>query len=55
MDLIGPGNPWQSEGLNSKIRDECLSMELFRLQVESKVVIKDWRRLYSGVRLHSSL
>ncbi len=58
LTLIDPGKPWQNgmvESFNGKFRDECLSMEWFRSRVEAKVVIEDWRRLYSDVRPHSSL
>ncbi len=58
MALIDPGKPWQngtSEGFNGKLRDECLSLEWFRVRQEAKVVIDIWREHYNLVRPHSSL
>ena len=46
MALIDPGKPWQNgtaESFNGKFRDECLSMEWFRVRQEAKVVIESWR------------
>ena len=58
MALIDPGKPWQNgtaESFNGKFRDECLSMEWFRVRQEAKVVIESWREHYNHVRPHSSL
>ena len=30
-------------------------MQWFKNRIDAKVVIEDWRRMYNGVRLHSSL
>ena len=56
--FIEPGKPWQNgsnESFNGKFRDECLSMEWFRVRQEAKVVIESWREHYNHVRPHSSL
>ncbi len=58
MALIDPGKPWQNgtaESFNGKFRDECLSMEWFRVRQEAKAVIESWREHYNHVRPHSSL
>ncbi|MCY4747511.1 IS3 family transposase [Pelomonas sp. UHG3] len=58
MVLNDPGKPWQNgadESFNGKFRDECLSVEWFRLRREAKVVIESWRQHYNEVRPHSSL
>ena len=55
---IDPGKPWQNgsnESFNGKFRDECLGMEWFKNRIDAKVVIEDWRKMYNGVRPHSSL
>ncbi len=55
---IDPGKPWQNgsnESFNGKFRDECLGMQWFKNRIDAKVVIGDWRRMYNGVRPHSSL
>jgi len=56
--LIDPDKPWQNgtdESFNGKLRDECLSVEWFRLRREAKVIIDAWREHYNLVRPHSSL
>jgi putative transposase len=56
--LSDPGKPWQNgtgESFNGKFRDECLSLEWFRLRREAASVIDAWRRHYNAVRPHSSL
>ena len=55
---IDPGSPWQNaygESFHSRLRDECLSMEVFASFAEAKVVIEAWRREYNEERPHSSL
>jgi putative transposase len=55
---IDPGKPWQNgsnESFNGKFRDECLGMQWFKNRIDEKVAIEDWRRMYNGVRPHSSL
>ena len=53
-----PGKPWQNganESFNGKFRDECLGMQWFKNRIDAKVAIDDWRKMYNGVRPHSSL
>ncbi len=55
---IDPGEPWQNganESFNGKFRDECLGMQWFKNRIDAKVAIEDWRKMYNGVRPHSSL
>ena len=55
---IDPGKPWQNganESFNGKFRDECLGMQWFKNRIDAKVVIEDWRKMYNGIRPHSSL
>ena len=55
---IDPGSPWQNafgESFHSRLRDECLSMEVFAGLAEARVVIGNWRREYNQERPHSSL
>ncbi len=55
---IDPGKPWQNganESFNGKFRDECLGMQWFKNRIDAKVAIDDWRKMYNGVRPHSSL
>jgi len=58
MAIIEPGKPWQNgsgESFNGKFRDECLSLEWFRMRIEAQTVIEIWRRHFNEVRPHSSL
>jgi transposase InsO family protein len=53
-----PGSPWENgytESFNSKLRDELLNGELFYTLREAQILIAGWRRLYNGLRPHSSL
>lgn len=55
---IEPGKPWQNgfvESLHGKLRDECLSMEVFASVREAKVITETWRQDYNQERPHSSL
>lgn len=55
---IEPGSPWQNgkgESFNSRFRDECLNMEIFRNLQEARVIVEMWRKHYNSVRPHSSL
>jgi len=55
---IYPGSPWENgyiESFNSKLRDELLNGEIFSTLREAQILIADWRRLYNGLRPHSSL
>jgi len=55
---IEPGSPWQNgfaESFHSRLRDECLSGELFATVAEARVLTELWRREYNQERPHSSL
>ena len=56
--FIEPGSPWENgyvESFNSKLRDELLNCEIFYTLKEAQILVADWRRLYNGLRPHSSL
>jgi putative transposase len=56
--FIEPGSPWENgyvESFNGKLRDELLNGEVFYTLTEAQILIADWRRLYNGLRPHSSL
>jgi len=56
--FIEPGSPWENgynESFNGKLRDECLSAEIFYSLKEARVVIELWRRHYNTRRPHSAL
>jgi putative transposase len=55
---IEPGRPWQNaygESFHSRLRDECLNLEVFAGRPEAQVVLELWRRDYNEQRPHSSL
>lgn len=55
---IEPGRPWQNgvnESFNSRLRDECLNMELFSCLSEARVTMANYRRYYNEERLHGAL
>ena len=43
------------QGCRSKLRDELLNGEIFFTLKEAQILVADWRRLYNGLRPHSSL
>jgi len=56
--FIEPGSPWENgfvESFNGKLRDELLHGEIFYTLKEAQILVADWRRLYNGLRPHSSL
>ena len=56
--FIEPGSPWENgyvESFNSKLRDELLNGEIFYTLKEAQILTANWRRLYNGLRPHSSL
>lgn len=56
--FIEPASPWENgyiESFNGKLRDELLNGELFSTLREAQILIANWRRLYNGLRPHSSL
>ena len=55
--FIEPSSLWENgyvESFNSKLRDELLNGEIFYTLKEAQILTADWRRLYNGLRPHSS-
>jgi putative transposase len=53
--FIEPGSPWENpfvESLNSRVRDELLSVEVFSCLAEAKVILEDFRQGYNRRRPH---
>jgi putative transposase len=58
LSFIPPGEPWRNgyiESFNSRIRDECLNVNVFWSLAQARVVIGDWKREYNWDRPHSAL
>lgn len=58
LHFIPPGEPWKNgyvESFNSRIRDECLNINMFWSLARARVVISDWKADYDHRRRHSSL
>jgi transposase InsO family protein len=56
--FIPPGQPWRNgyvESFNSRVRDECLNINIFWSLAHARVVITDWKHDYNTRRRHSSL
>jgi len=56
--FIPPGQPWRNgyiESFNSRVRDECLNINMFWSLPQARVVITDWKDNFNHTRLHSSL
>jgi len=56
--FIEPASPWENgyiESFNGKLRDELLNGEVFYTLKEAQILVANWRRLYNGLRPHSSL
>lgn len=56
--FIEPGLPWENgygESFNGKLHNELLDGEIFYTLKEAQVLVANWRRLYNGLRPHSSL
>ena len=45
----------ETESFNGKLRDELLNGEIFSTLKEAQILVAQWRRLYNGLRPHSSL
>jgi len=43
------------ESFNSRVRDECLNINMFWSQAQAQVVISDWKADYNHHRGHSAL
>jgi len=55
---IEPGKPWQNginESFNSRLRDECLNLELFYGLSEARCTIETYRHYFNEQRLHGAL
>ena len=58
LSFIPPGEPWRNgyvELFNSRVRDECLNINLFWSLTQARVVISDWKDEYNNYRRHSAL
>jgi putative transposase len=58
LHFIPPGQPWRNgyiESFNSRLRDECLNINMFWSLVQARVVISDWKADYNHRRRHSAL
>jgi len=58
LHFIPPGQPWRNgyiESFNSRVRDECLNVNMFWSLAQARVVISDWRADYNHRRRHSAL
>jgi putative transposase len=56
--VLHPGEPWRNgyiESFNSRIRDECLNINVFWSLAQARVVISDWKRQCNWDRPHSAL
>lgn len=58
LHFIPPGQPWRNgyiESVNSRVRDECLNINMLWSLAQGRVVISDWKQDYNHHRRHSSL
>jgi putative transposase len=58
LAFIPPGQPWRNgyiESFNSRVRDECLNINIFWSLAHARVVIGDWKYQYNHHRPHSAL
>jgi transposase InsO family protein len=58
LHFIPPGQPWRNgyiESFNSRVRDECLNINMFWSLAQARVVISDWKADYNHRRRHSAL
>lgn len=57
LHFIPPGEPWHNsyvESFNSRIRNECLSINIFWSLAQARVVIADWKEDYNHRRRRTS-
>ena len=50
--------PWRNdyiESFNSRVRDECLNINMFWSPAQARVVISDWKADYNHRRRHSAI
>ena len=58
LHFIPPGQPWRNgyiESFNSRVRDECLNINMFWSLAQARVVISDWKADDNHRRRHSAL
>lgn len=58
IGYIPPGQPWKNgfiESFNYRLRDECLTMELFDSVLHARSIIGTWKDRYNQSHRHSSL
>jgi len=58
LSFIPPGEPWRNgyvDSFNSRVRDECLNINIFWSLAQARVVITDWKNDYNHRRRHHSL
>jgi putative transposase len=58
LHFIPPGQPWRNGSLESfisRVRDECLNINMFRSLAQARVVISDWKADDNHRRRHSAL
>ena len=60
LHFIPPGQPWRNgyiKSSNSRVRDECLNINMFWSLAQARVVISDWKADYNHRRRrrHSAL
>ena len=58
LDFIRPGKPVENgfvESFNGRLRDECLSTEVFFDIADAQLKLEQWRRDFNQSRPHSSL
>jgi transposase InsO family protein len=58
LHFIPPGEPWRNgyvESFNSRVRDECLNINIFWSLAQARVVISDRNEDYNTRRRHSAL
>ena len=56
-EVIGHGH-WRNgyiESFNSRVRDECLNINMFWSLAQARVVISDWKADYNHRLRHSAL
>ena len=57
LSFIPPGQPWRNgyvESFNSRVRDECLNINIFWSLAHARIVIADWKEEYNHHRRHSA-
>jgi len=58
LAFIPPGEPWRNgyiESFNSRLREECLNINVFWSLAHARVMISDWKTEYNHHRRHSAL